>query len=381
MARKLIKTRVVLPLLVASLLVQAVVPLARVLTSYQALDLGLGPEIVGVLSATFAILPVLLTILVGRFNDGGSVARMSLAGAICTLLACLVLWLPVPSLPTLLLGTAILGIGQIMLLSSLQVITSLSSTRQHRDTVLGNYMVAMSLGQAVGPLFFGLPRDGWLLPAIPVIGSTLLIVATLVLLRVVHVRENAHTQTKVPLREIAATPGLLWIVLTGSICVAALDLLLAFLPVLGEERGIAPATIGLLLSIRAAAAMIPRLVFGQAVRRFGRMPLMLASSGMGGIGLLMICLPLPVWAMAVTLALIGTGLGIALASSVGLTMDIAPIRARGTALSMRLTVHRLAQFFLPLAAGLIVAPLGVAGIFGVTGVTLLAALFARPRAL
>ncbi|MFP9139193.1 MFS transporter [Devosia sp. XGJD_8] len=242
-------------------------------------------------------------------------------------------------------------------------------------------MVAMSLGQAVGPLFFGLPSDGWLLPAIPVIGSALLIVATLVLLHVVHVRKSARKPTKVPLREIAATPGLLWIVLTGSICVASLDLLLAFLPVLGEERGIAPATIGLLLSIRAAASLIPRLVFGQAVRRFGRMPLMLASSGMGGAGQLLIALPLPVREMALALVLIGTGLGIALTSSVGLTIDIAPARARGTALSMRLTAHRLAQFFLPLAAGLIAAPLGVAGIFGVTGATLLTALFARPRAL
>ena len=119
----------------------------------------------------------------------------------------------------------------------------------HRDAILGNYMVAMALGQAIGPLFVGLPMEGSWVLVIPVVGAVCLLVAAVALLRVVPLRKRNGNGNAIPLRQIALTRGLPWIVLTGSVCVTAQDLLLAFMPVLGEERGIAPAAIGLLLSL------------------------------------------------------------------------------------------------------------------------------------
>ena len=74
----------------------------------------------------------------------------------------------------------------------------------------------------------------------------------------------------------------------------------------------------------------------------------------------------------------GLGLGIALTCSVALTMEIAPPRARGTALSIRMTAIRLAQFVLPLGAGLVVAPMGAGGIFALSGIAILGAAGLRP---
>ena len=242
-------------------------------------------------------------------------------------------------------------------------------------------MLVLSLGQAIGPLALGLSSDRDLLLAVTAGFAGLLVLAGTALLRVAPRPKLQTGSDAIPLRRIAATPGLPWIVVIGSLCVAAQDLLLAFLPILGAERGVPPVFIGALLSIRAVAAMASRALFGLSVHYFGRLRLMLLAAGLAGIALLSLALPLPFWAITVALAGTGFGLGITLTSSVSLTMTIAPPAARGTALSLRLTANRLAQFGLPLISGLVVASLGAGGVFALSGAAILGAALARPAGL
>ncbi|CAM5688409.1 hypothetical protein SALBM217S_03195 [Streptomyces griseoloalbus] len=55
---------------------------------------------------------------------------------------------------------------------------------------------------------------------------------------------------------------------------SATDILTAYLPVVSEHRGIAPATVGLLLSLRAAATIACRLVITPLLRLLGRTALL-----------------------------------------------------------------------------------------------------------
>lgn len=375
-ARRQILTPIVLPVMAAGLLVQATVPLARVLSTYAALGLGHGPWVAGLLTAAFAILPIFLTVLLGRHNDRGGAGTSLVTGAAAILSGCMVLWALPPSLPSLLVATALLGIGQTLILASTQLLISRSSSREHRDAMLGNYMVAVSLGQGLGPMLLG-TGGGFILP---VIGAAALAGTVILLLRVRPARRVRPPDVEIPLSRIAATQRLPWLIVLGSICVASQDLILAFLPVLGEERGIAPAVIGVLLGLRAAGAMVSRMFFSRLVRRFGRMPVAVASSLAGGTGMMALGLPLPVWGLAAALALAGFGLGLALTSTVALTLVIAPPAARGTALSLRLTANRIAQFSIPLLAGLVANPLGAAGVLALAGMVLMGTAFAPSRA-
>lgn len=378
MPRKQIVGPVILPLLLSGLLIQALVPMVRILTSYRALDEGHGPGMIGLLSAAFSLLPVFLTLALGRLNDRGAVGGVILAGAAGVLGACLVFWLGPVSLATLFVASTLLGIGQTAVLSGLQVATMRASTRAHRDAILGNYMVAISLGQAIGPAIVGFRLDSGDVAILPAGAAVLLLLTTALVARRLPRPPGAIDRPVAALREIAATRGLWWIVIFGSLCVTAQDLLLAFLPVYGIERGLSPATVGLLLAVRAVAAMVSRLMFGWAVHRVGQMRLALLSAGLGGGAMMGMVVPLPVAATAVAMAATGFGLGVALTCSVALTMEIAPRRARGTALSIRMTAIRLAQFLLPLGAGLVVAPLGAAGTFALSGVAILGATWMRP---
>jgi MFS family permease len=154
---------------------------------------------------------------------------------------------------------------------------------------------------------------------------------------------------------------------------SAIDILTAYLPVLGDHRGIAPATIGLLLSLRAAATIACRLVMTPMIRLFGRTVLLTGTCLAAGLLCGGIALPVPVWALALLLAALGFCLGVGQPLSMTTVVRAAPDKARSTALALRLTGNRLGQVAAPASAGLIAGVAGVGAPFAMLGVLLVAA--------
>ncbi|WBU61594.1 MFS transporter [Paracoccus albus] len=283
------------------------------------------------------------------------------------------------SLIGLFLSNAMLGIGQTLVLAGLHISTSRCSTRMHRDMILGNYMVAISLGQAAGPLIVGIgqAQPGFLV--LPCLLSLLLTWASVVLVRRLP-KTTASGHGPPNLRNVARTPGLWWLVMIGAICVASQDLLLAFLPVYGEEVGLSPAFVGILLSIRALGAIVSRALYGHMVARIGRIRVTFLSALIGGLSLTVLAFPnFPPALIATFMAAVGFGLGLALTGSVALTLLIVPYQVRGTVLSMRLTVIRVAQFVIPICAGIAVGSFGAGATFALSGAALVGTAGLRPK--
>jgi hypothetical protein len=59
------------PLLLNVAIIQAVYAIVRVTTSYRAIELKLPVIWLGIISATFAILPIIFAVQVGRYLDRG----------------------------------------------------------------------------------------------------------------------------------------------------------------------------------------------------------------------------------------------------------------------------------------------------------------------
>ncbi|MFD5001256.1 MFS transporter, partial [Streptomyces buecherae] len=149
------------------------------------------------------------------------------------------------------------------------------------------------------------------------------------------------------------------------------DVLTAYLPVLGEHRGIAPATVGLLLSLRAAATIACRLVMTPMIRLVGRTALMAGSCLLAAVLCASVALPLPVWGLATALALLGFALGVGQPLSMTTVVQAAPDGARSTALALRLTGNRFGQAAAPAAAGALAGLAGTAAPFVLLGLLLL----------
>ncbi|CAM5416522.1 MFS family permease OS=Streptomyces violarus OX=67380 GN=FHS41_006423 PE=4 SV=1 [Streptomyces violarus] len=193
--------------------------------------------------------------------------------------------------------------------------------------------------------------------------------------RIEHRRTAATSRAekgdRVPVGRILRTRGVPAGILISLAVLSATDILTAYLPVVGEHRGIAPSVIGVLLSLRAAATIACRLVLTPLLRLLGRTVLLTVTCLLAALLCAGIALPMPVWTLGLLLVLLGFCLGVGQPLSMTTVVQAAPDEARSTALALRLTGNRLGQVAAPAAAGLIAGVAGVAAPFVTLGVLLL----------
>jgi MFS family permease len=376
-ARHDVDYRLLIPILTTAFLEQVVTTLVRVTTSYRAVELGLSVIWLGIITAAFAILPILLAVQIGRFIDRGNDARTAWIGGGLLVVACAGFVLS-DSLVVLLLSTALLGTAHLLLVISQQVLCTRQNGPGVMERMIGNYMVANAVGQGVGPAIVGWVGGSASIPPTQTlfwIGlfAAVLTCASALMLRSGRPRTPRGEQKKpIPVSEIARIPGIRAIFFVSVVTVAAQDLIVVYMPLLGAERGIAVDAVGMLLAARAAASMASRFLFARLNELIGRARLTALSTFAGAAAYIALALPLPLAAMYVVIAAAGFALGISITVSIASLLALASEEARGTANSLRMLGNRVGQFTIPFLAGLIAAVTGVAGIFLIIGVSLAA---------
>lgn len=367
--------RFIIPLMITAVLEQTVVSIVRVTTTYRAVELELSVVWLGVISAAIATLPLILAVAVGRYIDRGNETRTAAVGAglLCVTCGGFALW---SSLTGLLVFTAVLGLGHMMLVISQQVLCATDPRPGAIERNIGNYMVANAVGQAIGPYIVGyvggdasVPPTHWLFVA-AFVGSFLMFAAALMLRTGGPRKPRTHKVEPMPLREILQLPGLTVTLLVGVTVVSAQDLIVVYLPFLGAERGMSVEVVGWLLAARAVSSVSSRFLFARMHQMMGHWRLMLMSVLSSAISFAAIALPLPFWLMLVVVAIAGFAIGIAITATIAALLNMATPETRGTANSLRLMGNRAGQLVIPFAAGLVAAATGAGGIFLLIGMSL-----------
>ena len=183
--------------------------------------------------------------------------------------------------------------------------------------------------------------------------------------------------------QLLRLPGLASIIATGIVLISSSDIIVIYVPLLGAERNIDVHDIGLLLTMRAAASMVSRMIYAQTVAACGRWPLMIGSTFVYAASYAAFAAPLPLWAMHVAIATMGFSFGFAATLTITITVGLSS-GAQGTANSIRIMGNRIGQFVLPFSAGLVAAVTGLAGLFlllaAAVGATAAAMAWKRPAA-
>lgn len=380
---------------------QGAVSMARPAVSYHALELGAGPRAVGLVTAAFALLPLAVAVPLGRRTDTRRCAPLLPAGAALIAAGC-VLAATAPSLVLLGAWSTLLGLGHLVYMIGAQSLVARQSRPDQHDRNFGYFTVGGSMGQFVGPSAAGLLVGGAGASAVTgragAEGSTAALLAagaltvcsyaTLWRLEGRAVREGGraadgpHAQPPVPVVRILRTRGVPAGIFASLAVLSATDVLTAYLPVVGEERGIAPGVVGLLLSLRAAASVLSRIALPRMSARFGRQPLLVANCLAAGALCALLAVPAPVWVLALALVLLGFCLGVGQPLTMSTVVQAAPDSARSTALALRLTGNRLGQVAAPAGAGLLAGAGGAAAPFLLLGAVLAgaSATAARSRA-
>lgn len=381
-------------LIASAVLCQIALNLARPLISYKVLALGGDSVAVGLTSASFALLPVAIALWLGRMSDRRSSMRGITVAGTLLLTAGPFLLSAAPSLLLVGVASAVLGIGHLCFTIAGQSAIARFVPLSRMDAAFGWFTAAFSLGQLVGPLVAGLAMgsagnasaDARLMDA-----NTALMLAGAISVLAVPVALGASVKDRASARETPAAvppkastsksvahllgiPTVKTNMLASLALLATTDIIVAFLPLLGEENGIAPVGIGILLAIRAAASISSRLLLPVMLSRWSRTGLITAS--LAGAGVTLAILPWvfanPVPAAAL-LAIVGFFLGLGQPITMTLITQAVPPDARGAALALRLLGNRLGQVALPISAGLLAAPAGPGGALWMSSAVLCAA--------
>ncbi|AXB48214.1 hypothetical protein A4R43_02025 [Amycolatopsis albispora] len=353
------------------MLSQTALNLARPLLSYRTLALDGGGLAIGLVTASYAVLSLLVALPLGRLVDRtGRTAPVLVLGTALLVLGPLALaWSP--AVPWVAASAACLGFGHIVFMVGAQGYIASAVPDTGLDRYFGWFTAAVSAGQMFGPLIAGgllgtgtgaaLGRTGLAAVVASVLAACAL-PAGIVLMRrratgVRPVRAAAPGVLSM-LRSRGMVPGLF----VSLALLGAVDLLTAYLPLIAEDRGVAPLVVGGLLALRSAASIVSRLGLGRLARRWRRHTLIVTSAAGSAVALAVVALPaanVPV--MAVALVVGGFLLGLGQPLTMTVVVQAVPQHGRNAALALRLWANRLGQVTVPAAAGLVAGPLGAAG--------------------
>ncbi|MFF7393801.1 MFS transporter [Streptomyces scabiei] len=366
-----------LRLVIAFSFAQGAVSMARPAVSYRALALGADERAIGVIAGVYALLPLFAAVPLGRRTDQGRCAPLLPVGVVLISGGCVLSGLA-DSLVAMAVWSGVMGLGHLSFVIGAQSLVARQSAPHEHDRNFGHFTIGASLGQLVGPIAAGaliggpdMARTSALALVAAGAGAAVAFTSLWRIERPVEPKSRAGQGERVPVHRILRTRGVPGGIFISLAVLSATDILTAYLPVVGEHRGIAPSVIGVLLSLRAAATIACRLVMTPLLRLLGRTALLTVTCVLGAVLCAGIALPVPVWALALILAALGFCLGAGQPLSMTTVVQAAPDDARSTALALRLTGNRLGQAGAPAAAGLIAGVAGVAAPFVMLGALLL----------
>lgn len=366
-----------LRLVIAFSFAQGAVSMARPAVSYRALALGADERAIGVIAGVYALLPLFVAVPLGRRTDHGRCAPLLPVGVVLISGGCALSGLA-DSLWAMAVWSGVMGLGHLCFVIGAQSLVARQSAPHEQDRNFGHFTIGASLGQLVGPIAAGALIGG---PDMAGTSALALLVAgaggAVAFTSLWRIESPAAANSRgeqserVPVQRILRARGVPAGIFISLAVLSATDILTAYLPVVGEHRGIAPAMIGVLLSLRAAATIACRLVLTPLLRLLGRTLLLTVTCLLAALLCAGIALPVPVWALAVMLAVLGFCLGVGQPLSMTTVVQAAPEGARSTALALRLTGNRLGQVAAPASAGLVAGLAGVAAPFVMLGALLL----------
>jgi len=363
-----------LRVLLLVVLLQTSVQLARPVTSYRAIALGGDAADIGYITAAFAILPLVAAVPLGRVLDRWrpgpflGLAAVLLVGAAAMLSQA-------NSVLDLAVGNAVLGLGNLCLMVPAQALIARRSPDESHDRDYGLFAAAVAVGQLIGPGVAGLVLSSGggddRAAATRVAFLACLMIAAVSLVACFRLDgtpptprpRGAAAKGRTSTYDLFRIGGVPAGILASLTLIAAADLLISYLPLIGESRGISPGTVGLLLSIRAGASFVSRLVINRLVARWSRSTLIAVSASGSGLALLLVTLPADALVLGAVLAVLGLLLGLGQPLTMSFIVAAVPTNARGTALALRFTGNRAGQVVIPVAAGAVAAGAGVSAAF------------------
>jgi len=364
---------------------------SRPTVTYRALELGGTTLDIGLIQSAFSIMPTILAVAIGRLVDRtGERAYLAWAMAIMTGASMVAAYSA--DLLSLALSQLLMGMGQILFLVAGQSLVANYGPRDDREGRFGHYATAHSFGQLAGPALAALVLGGGLVavtgplsavlpPTAPGLsflacaGLTGLAFGAAMLLPRPRRRHAAGPAERQPgmaamTRQVLRRRGMTAAMVVSIIVAGSVDMVIAYLPVYGEEHGLSVALVGLLLTVRGIAALVSRLFITQLIAMLTRERTLALSMALAGLGLVAVPFVTIDWLLVILMIASGLGQGLGQPMTISWVATISPRSERATALGVRLAGNRASLLVIPPVLGALAGAAGVSAIFVVLAASL-----------
>lgn len=369
-------------LVVHTVLAHATYNGVRVLISYRTLELGGTGVVLGLMTACYSLVPLLTALFVGRLVDRGYATAVLWVGTVLSILP-VALAAIAPNLGVLLVATMSLGFGQLLTTVASQALIPQSFPASRLTAKFGHLTLGVSIGQTIGLPLAGMIADAtggsphivgalWFMTGF---SALTLIAAVIVMLRgrTPHVsRAEAAGSVRTPWA-LLRIRGMKPAILASMATLAAVDLMTAYLPLIGQENGLSVTTVTWLLALRTFASVISRMIIGMLARRWGSLSLLWTASATAGICVILIPVLTQTWSLAILLAIAGFCFGLTQPLTMTWVSTLSDPANRAAVLSIRLAGNRLSQVAIPSIASVLTIIAGSGVVFTISGALLLLA--------
>ncbi|WP_342556559.1 MFS transporter [Paenibacillus sp. FSL H8-0548] len=356
---------------------QLMMNITRPLVTLFAMSLGIGTFEIGMITATYALFPLIFAIPIGKAADVIGDRYPVLIGISGMILGTLLPYL-YPSVGSLYLSQGLIGISHIFISISLQNLIGNMSTANNRDHHFGLFSMAVALSGIVGPLLGGLLADyrsyAFAFAFAAVVGIAPMGLAFLIpsMKRAKQPEEEEDKGTALDLLRI---PLLRKALASSALVLYSRDIYVAYFPLFASAWGMSASTIGLIIGVQGLTMVMVRLFLSRLTGRFGRELTLLISILLAGVSFLLVPLSTNTLLCALISALMGVGLGCGQPLSMTTTYNASPKSRTGEVLGLRMASNRLSQMIAPLFFGLVGAWTGIIAVFYVSGAFLIGGAF------
>lgn len=369
-------------LIVHTVLAHATYNGARVLISYRILELGGSGVVLGLMTACYSFVPLLTSLLIGRIVDRGHTSAVLWVGTVLSIVP-VALAAVAPNLGILLVATMSLGFGQLLTTVASQALVPASFPASRLTAKFGHLTLGVSIGQTIGMPIAGAVADAtggspqiqtalWFMTGLSAL--TLFACAAVMLRgRTPHVsRAEAADDVRSPWT-LLALRGMKPAIFASMATLAAVDLLTAYLPLIGQGQGLSVTTVTWLLTARTLASVLSRLVIGILTHRHRDLTLLWTASATAGVCVGLIPIAGAIWMLALLLSIAGFCFGLTQPLTMSWVSRLSDPANRAAVLSIRLAGNRLSQVAIPSAASLLTVIAGAGVVFTIAGGLLLVA--------
>ncbi|MBI4195281.1 MAG: MFS transporter [Betaproteobacteria bacterium] len=340
---------------------------SKILVSLFAIELGAPPFYIGALVATYSVFPMLLALYAGKLSDRLGVRLPMLAGSMGLAVGLSLPYLS-PTLAALFASAALIGASHVFYNVSVQNLVGTLGGPDDRTRNFTNYGLVMAVGSFIGPLVAGFSIDRFghaasylYLAAVPLVPAAIVLAARGIGGRAaISAADEAHP---VNAQSLLANQPLRRTLFTSAAILTGIDLFQFYMPIYGHSIGLSASTIGVVISMFAAAAFVVRLVMPAMVRRWSAEVVLIWSLFAGALAYLMF----PLFQSAVLLSVMAFALGLGMGCGQPLTLTLiysrAPQGRSGEALGLRMTINNFMHIAVPLLFGSLGSLMGVAPVF------------------